>query len=413
MDIQRESTGKNRRPFYIGAALAGGTLITALLVMLEPAAPKVDRNSILIGTVTRGSFTREVRGPGTLVPEQVVYVTALTGGRVEQVWAQPGQTVADTTLLLALSNPDVQLEALRAEQELTAARGRLVELRRSLETQLLQREALVAQAKADHADAKRVADADSSLLVRQLISVNEARRNRERLDALEILLSTENRRQVLLEGTMDEQLAVQEQQVLRLESIVAYQQARVASMRVIAGAEGVLQDLDLDVGQWVQAGTTLARVAQPDRLMAELRIPQTQARDVQIGQAVIVDTRSDSIQGSVRRVDPNVQNGSVLVEVRLEGGLPPGARPDLSVDGTIQIERIENVLYVERPVYGQANSTVGLFKLDGDDVASRLAVRLGRTSVNQVEVLEGLAEGDRIILSDMSRWDVVDRLRID
>jgi multidrug efflux pump subunit AcrA (membrane-fusion protein) len=414
MDIRREPANPNRRRLYIAGGIVAVFLVTATVLSLDPAAPSVNRNSILIGTVDRGSFTREVRGPGRLVPEQMVFVTALTGGRVEQVWAQPGQAVADTTLLLALSNPDVQLEALRAEQELTAARARLVELGRDLQMLLLQQEALVARANADHSQARRVADADSTLLARQLISVHEASRNREQLEALEVLLSTGNRRLELLESTVTEQLAVQEQQVDRLASIVSYQQRRVGSMRITARAAGILQDLDLEVGQWVQAGTTLARVAQTGRLKAEIRIPQTQARDVQIGQLAIIDTRADSIEGRVRRVDPNVQNGSVLVEVRLEGTMPPGARPDLSVDGTIRIEQIEDVLFVGRPVYGQAHSTVGLFKLSGaEDEAVRVTARLGRTSVNVVEVVDGLSEGDRIVLSDMSRWDDVERVRID
>lgn len=414
MDIRREPASPTRRRLYLGGGIVAVLLVTATVLSLDPAAPSVNRNSLLIGEVDRGSFTRKVRGPGTLVPEQMVFVTAMTGGRVEQVWAQPGQAVADTTLLLVLSNPDVQLEALRAEQELTAARARLVELGRDLQTLLLQQEALVARASADRSQARRVAEADSTLLARQLISVHEASRNREQLEALEVRLSTEKRRSALLESTVKEQLAVQKQQVERLASIVAYQQRRVGSMRITAGAAGVLQDLDLEIGQWVQAGTTLARVAQPGRLKAEIRIPQTQARDVQIGQSAIIDTRADSIEGRVRRVDPNVQNGSVLVEVRLEGTPPPGARPDLSVDGTIRIESIEDVLFVGRPVYGQAHSTVGLFKLtDSGDEAVRVTARLGRTSVNLVEVVDGLLEGDRIVLSDMSRWDDVERVRID
>ncbi|MEJ2338120.1 MAG: HlyD family efflux transporter periplasmic adaptor subunit [Gemmatimonadales bacterium] len=414
MDIRREPASPTRRRLYLGGGIVAVLLVTATVLSLDPAAPSVNRNSLLIGEVDRGSFTREVRGPGTLVPEQMVFVTAMTGGRVEQVWAQPGQAVADTTLLLVLSNPDVQLEALRAEQELTSARARLVELGRDLQTLLLQQEALVARASADRSQARRVAEADSTLLARQLISVHEASRNREQLEALEVRLSTEKRRSALLESTVKEQLAVQKQQVERLASIVAYQQRRVGSMRITAGAAGVLQDLDLEIGQWVQAGTTLARVAQPGRLKAEIRIPQTQARDVQIGQSAIIDTRADSIEGLVRRVDPNVQNGSVLVEVRLEGTPPPGARPDLSVDGTIRIESIEDVLFLGRPVYGQAHSTVGLFKLtDSGDEAVRVTARLGRTSVNLVEVVDGLSEGDRIILSDMSRWDDVERVRID
>ena len=216
-----------------------------------------------------------------------------------------------------------------------------------------------------------------------------------------------------MQGTVDNQLAIQREQVSRLQSIVAYQERRVASMAVKAGAAGEIQDLDLEVGQWVQPGTTLTRVAQPGKLMAELRIPETQARDVQVGQSALIDTRTDTIPGTVRRVDPNVQNGSVLVEIRLSGELPQGARPDLSVDGTIELERLEDVLHVARPTYGQANASVSLFKLTDDGKeAVRVTVQLGRSSVNEIEVLDGLQEGDVIILSDLSRVQDADRIRI-
>jgi hypothetical protein len=228
-----------------------------------------------------------------------------------------------------------------------------------------------------------------------------------------VSLQTERTRLNLLETTIENQLAIQREQVARLRSIVEFRQIRVASMRVRAGAAGEIQDFDLEVGQWVMPGTTLTRVAQPGQLMAELRIPETQARDVQVGQPAIIDTRTDSIAGAVRRVDPNVQNSSVLVEVRLTEELPPGARPSLSVDGTIELERLQDVLYVARPTYGQANAQVSLFKLteDGNE-AVRVTVRLGRSSVNEIEVLEGLQEGDVIILSDLSRVQDADRIRI-
>jgi multidrug efflux pump subunit AcrA (membrane-fusion protein) len=249
--------------------------------------------------------------------------------------------------------------------------------------------------------------------LRELISLNEALRSREQAEAASIRLDTEEQRYELLAGTIDGQLAVQAQQVDRLHSIYEYQRRRVESMAVRAGAAGVLQNLSLEPGQWVQSGTTLARVAHPGRLKAELRIPQTQAREVQIGQRTVIDTRSDLIEGRVKRVDPNVQNGAVLVEVALEGELPRGARPDLNVDGTIEIERLDDVLHVGRPAYGQSNSTVGLFMLvDGGGAAIRVAVRLGASSVNQIEILEGLKQGDEVILSDMSRWDDTERVRL-
>lgn len=413
MDIKREPKGKKKRNIYIGAAILGLVLITYFLSRLEPAAPTVDRNVIVLGTVERGEMVREVRGSGTLVPERVQFVAAETAGRVESVHFEPGQEVAPDDILVVLSNPDVELQVLEAEQQWTAAQASLVSLRQNLGTGLLSQEAAVADARARLREARREAEAYAEMVNNEWVSENEYENARDNADALEERLRTEEARLELMRSTMDEQLAVQRDQVERLSNIYRYYQERAASMRVRAGAEGVLQDFDLEVGQWVQAGTTLARVARPERLKAELRIPQTQARDVQVGQRAFVDTRTDTIPGRVRRVDPNVQGGSVLVEVTLEGALPAGARPDLAVDGTIELERLADVLHVGRPAYGQSHSTVSLFRVgDGEDAAERTTVELGRSSVNQIEVVEGLQEGDVIILSDMSRYDDVDRVRI-
>jgi hypothetical protein len=271
----------------------------------------------------------------------------------------------------------------------------------------------VADARATYLEARREADAYDEMVDNEWVSENEHQNAVDKADALEERLRTEQARLELLNSTIDERLAVQRDQVARLANIHRYYQERAASMQVVAGADGVLQDFDLDIGQWVQSGTTLARVAQPDRLKAELRIPQTQARDVQVGQAAWVDTRRDTIPGRVRRVDPNVQGGSVLVEVSLDGDMPAGARPDLNVEGTIELERLSDVLYAGRPTYGQSQSTVSLFRVIEDgNAAERVSVQLGRSSVNQIEVLEGLQEGDVIILSDMSRYDDIDRVRI-
>lgn len=415
MDIPRDDTGKNRRRYaLIGLGVVAVAALTVFVANLDPAAPSVEREVLLFGDVQRGSFVRQVRGPGILVPERVVFVSAVAGGRVEEVMVEPGAEVARGAVLLELSNPDVELEALQAEQQLTVARASLVQLRRNLRSEVLDQEAAVADAEAAAAEARRQAAADSVLVERELISRNEASRTAEEARAARVRLETEQSRLELLEETVDEEIGVQEEQVQRLRSIQAYQRRRVESMTVRAPADGVLQDLNLEVGQWVQSGTTLARVAQPGRLKAEIRIPETQARDVQIGQEALVDLRTDSVPGLVRRVDPNVQNGSVLVEVTLEEELPPGARPDLSVDGTIVIERLQDVLHVERPAYGQSNATVSLFRVtDGGDAAVRTTVRLGRSSVNRIEVVDGLEEGDRIILTDMSRWDDADRVRIE
>jgi HlyD family secretion protein len=394
-------------------AVLGVLAVTWYLARLEPAAPRVDRDVLLFGTVERGTFVREVRGSGTLVPEQMVFVSAVTGGRVDEVRVQPGAEVQAGAVLLTLSNPDVELEALMARQQLTAARAGLVDLRRNLRLQILSERAAVARSRAEWEEARRQAESDSVLASREFIARNQAQRSRDQAEALRIQLETEEERLGVLEGSMQDQIAVQEEQVGRLESVVEYQERRVASMQVPAPTDGVVQGLALEVGQWVQAGTPLARVAEPGRLKAEIRVPQVQARDVHPGQSVLVDTRTDTVPGRVRRIDPNVEGGQVLVEVFLEGDLPGGARADLSVDGTVEVERLEDVLHVERPAYGQSQSTVSLFRmLEGGGEAVRATVRLGRASVNRIEVLEGLQEGDRIILTDMSRWDGVDRVRI-
>jgi multidrug efflux pump subunit AcrA (membrane-fusion protein) len=315
-------------------------------------------------------------------------------------------------VLLELSNPEVQLELLEAERQLGSARAELVNLRTSLETQRLNQEGVVATVRRQYLDAKRNAEAAVRLAEQGLIADAELERSREQVEEFEKRFAIEQERLRVMTDAVESQLDVQRGQVRRLQNIVGFQRRRVASMRVTAGSDGVLQDLPVEEGQWVLPGQTLARVVQPERLKAVLRIPETQARDVVIGQPVIVDTRRDTIPGRVIRIDPAVQSGAVNVDVALEGELPPGARPDLSVDGTIEIERLEDVLYVGRPAYGQAYSTVGLFRLAGDDRAERVSVRLGAASVNTVEIVDGLNEGDAVILSDMSAWDAHDRVRL-
>ena len=412
MDVKRAPKGK-RRKYYMGAAAAVAViLITFGLSQLEPAAPTVDRNVIVLGSVERGDMVREVRGSGTLVPERVRFVAALTAGRVMSRYFEPGETVSAEDVIVSLANPDVELQVLQAEQQWTAAKASLISLRQSLGSAVLAQEAGVALAEADYADAKREAEAFEELVEDRHVSENEYRRARESVAAVQVRLRTEQARLDLLAGSSAEQILVQQDQVARLYSIYEYQRDRARSMEVTAGADGVLQDFDLEVGQWVQSGTTLARVAQPDRLKAELRIPQTQARDVAVGQLAMIDTRTDTIPGRVRRINPNVQGGSVLVEVSLEGDLPAGARSDLTIDGTIQLELLENVLHVGRPVYGQSNSRVSLFRVVEDGAAERVTVQLGQASVNEIEVIQGLEVGDEIILSDMSRYDNTDRVRI-
>ncbi len=414
MDIPRPPARRGRRKLLYGVAVLAGVVAATLgLRGLQPAAPQVDRAAVWVDSVRQGPLVIEVRGPGTLVPEHVRYISAVTAGRVERRLAEPGQEVTAETVLLELSNPDVQLEALESERQLTAAQADRVNLKASLQSQLLNQEAVVAAARAGYLDARRTAEASAELAKRELISAIEASRASDRVQELDTRYRVEEQRLAVMRAAADSQVALQEAQVARLGAVAEFQRGRVRSMVVRAGAGGVLRELPLEVGQWAQSGATLARLVEPGRLKAVLRVPEIQAKDVALGQPASIDTRNGVVEGHVARIDPAVQNGTVTVDVALGGELPRGARPDLSVDGTIQVERLEDVLHVGRPAYGQANSTVGLFKLvEGGSEAVRVNVRLGRTSVNTVEILGGLAPGEQVIISDMSRWDAYERVRV-
>lgn len=414
MDIPRPQEPKTRKRLVWGGIVLGAVLaVTVALARLEPAAPVVERATLWLDTVRQGPMLRQVRGAGALVPERARQVSAVTSGRVERILVQPGDTVRPGTVLVELSNPDLQLQALQAEQQLAAAEAQLVNTRSSLESQMLSQEATVARVKADYQDAERQARAAGELAAKGLIAEQELRRSEERAEQLRATLAAEQRRLEVFRASRDEELAVQQAQVDRLRQVVAFQRSLMASLAVRAGAAGVLRDLPLEEGQWVLAGTRLATVVQPGRLKAQLRVPETQARDVMVGQVAMIDLRTDTVRGRVSRVDPASQNGAVTVDITLEGVLPRGARPDLSVDGVIELERVERAVYVGRPSYAEPYSTVSLFRLDADGrTARRVPVRLGRASVNQVEILEGLRPGDVVILSDMAAWEAVDRVRI-
>lgn len=413
MDIARTPKRKRGRYIAIGAGILTLVLLTFALGSLPTAAPSVERSTLLIDSVQRGTMVRAVRAPGTLVSEQVRFVSALTAGRIERLPVRPGATVTAGSALLDLSNPDVQLEALEAGRQVTAAEAALVNLETTLATQRLTQEAAIASAEAAASDAKRQASQMASLGKQQLASGNDMALANERATEQGARLAAEQARLRVMDGAMSRQIALQRSEVQRARSIAEFQQARVNSMRVRAPEDGVLQTLPLELGQWVVSGQVLATVAQPGRLKAVLRVPETQARDVVVGQPVDIDTRNGIAKGRVLRVDPSVQNGTVTVEVALEGAVPRGARPDLSVDGTIEIERLPDVLHVGRPAFGQGESTVGLFKLDPEEKhASRVPVKLGRTSVNAIEIVQGLNVGDRVIISDMSQWDNVERVQL-
>jgi multidrug resistance efflux pump len=378
----------------------------------------VDRATLWIDTVRQGTMLRQVRAPGTLVPEHVRIISAVTAGRVEQKVTLPGVAVQPNTVLIVMTNPDVQLELLESERQLTQAEADLVRLRTSLETQRLQQESAVATVAAEYGQAARTLDVTKGLDAKGLSSVNEVAQAKERLEELRVRKESAQRQLDAIRNTVNQQLELQKANVQRMRDIAQFQRNRVASMNVTAGESGVLQTMELELGQWVVPGQQLARVAQPGKLKAVLRVPETQARDIVIGQQVQVDTRTGDartsvIPGRVFRIDPAVQNGAVVVEVALEGELPRGARSDLSVDGTIEIERLDNVLHVGRPAYGQPESTVGLFRLEPDGThARRVQVKLGRASVNTIEIGQGLNVGDLVIISDVSQWDAEERLRI-
>src|SRR5215210_374603 len=365
MDIARTPKPKRGKYIAIGAGVLTLVLLTLVLGSLPSAAPSVERSGLLIDSVQRGTMVRAVRAPGTLVPERVRFVSALTAGRIERLPLRPGATVTAGADLLEMSNPDVQLEALEAGRQVTAAEAALVNLETQLATQRLTQQAAIASAEALASDAKRQATMLASLNKQQLTSRNELAQAEEKAAEQTARLAAEQGRLKVMDGAMARQIQLQRSEVARARSIAEFQAARVASMHVRAPEDGVLQTQPLEFGQWVQSGQVLATIAQPGKLKAVLRVPETQARDIVIGQDVAVDTRNGIVKGHVMRVDPSVQNGTVTVEVALDGELPRGARPDLSVDGTIEIERLPDVLHVGRPAYGQGES-IGLFKLDPD-----------------------------------------------
>ena len=415
MDIAREPPPKRKKYLPAAIALAAIVLTTFGLSRLKPAAPSVDSATIWMDTVEQGLMLIQVSGPGNLVPEQIRWIPAQVQGRVERKLVQPGTDVTASTILVELSNPDVQLELLESERQLSAAQQQLVTLRSNLQTQRIDQEGVIAQIRTQFLEAKRTVE-DLEELARKgegFVSDSDLQNARDRAIELDTRSNLEDRRLEIMRNSEEPQLRVQQDQIERLDGIVEFQKQRIASMQVRAGIDGVLQEMDLEEGQWVMSGQTLARVVVPERLKAELRIPQTQATKVALGQAAIVDTRTDTIQGQVVRIDPAAQGGVVVVDVALPANLPRSARPGLAVEGIIEIARLDNVHYVGRPAYGQAHNTVGLFKLvEGGSHAERVNVRLGQSSVNYIEIIDGLQVGDVVILTDMSQWDAYDRVRI-
>ena len=364
MDFAIEKKPNRKRFIYIGAAIVAVVLATVGLSRLKPAAPTVDGNTVYFDTVRMGTMVREVRGPGTLVPEQIRWVVAVTPGRVDKRLVEPGQRVTASTVLLELSNPDVQIQLLQAQRALTESEAALVTLRTTLVTQRLNQEGVVAQLQAEYQQAVRKSISDSSLAAQDLISTSDWAQSRDQAEQFTTRLAVEKERLRIYTDNVQAQLDVQSQQVNRMKAVAEFQAKLAEAMVVRAGADGVLQELPYEVGQWAISGATLAKVVQPERLKAVLRIPETQAPDLALGQTAAIDTRNGIVQGRIARIDPASQNGTVAVDVALPDSLPRGARPDLSVDGTIEIERLDHVLHMGRPAFGQANSTVGHFPDD-------------------------------------------------
>ena len=416
MDIQRSDIKQRqqlrRRAVY---ALAGLLLIAAgyFLYQLEPAAPTVERASLWTDTVKRGEMLREVRGPGTLVPKEIRWIAAESSARVERILIRPGASVEPDSVILELSNPEVIDLALAAEAELKAAEADYTARQMSLASQSLDQRAQQASIAAEYESARLQAEAEKELSAKGIIPSIQYRRSQLASDQLKLRTEIESERSRGLSRLVEAQLAADRARLEQLRNAAALRRRQADNLQLRAGVAGVLQQVPVQEGQQVNPGTNLARVAKPGELMAEVRIPETQIKDVAIGQPVKVDTRNGVVPGRVSRIDPAVLNGSVLVDVELTGDLPASARPDLSVDASIEIERLADVLYVGRPAFGQAEGSVRLFRLQPDgDRALRVPVQLGRTSVSLIEIRNGLVEGDTVVLSDTSAWDDYDRLRI-
>jgi multidrug resistance efflux pump len=419
VDIIRDTKPQKKRKKLVWS-LAGVALLALTVFvprLLPTAAPTVDGATVWRDTVEFGTMIRQVRGPGTLVPEQMRWITAVTAGRIEQILALPGTEVEAGALIMRMSNPDVDMQLLQAQQQLSQARAALAQLRTTLETQELTQRGTVATVRTQSLDARRNYETNQRLFDENpdLVARADLERSQELMEELELRLQMEEDRLDVMERTSGDQLDAQEEQIERLEELVTFNRERLQSMQVTVPSGGVLAPLEIPLqeGQWVQSGQQLSRVVVPGRLKAEIRITQTQAQDIVIGQTAMIDTRSDTIMGTVTRIDPAVRNGTVTIDVSLPPELPPAARPDLSVDGNVIIERLDDVTYVGRPTFGQPNQRVSIFKLTPEgDFAERVTVQLGASSVNDIQVLEGLTQGDVVILSDMSRWDGFDRVKL-
>ncbi len=417
MDIVRPELKRKKqikRAIWAAGGVLGLAIVAVALARLEPAAPKVERAAVWTDTVKRGEMLRQVRGPGVLVPREIRWIAATTDARVDRVLVKPGAAVEPGTVLVEMSNPELAQQVQEVRSQLVAAEADFAALEVQLQSQVLDQRATLAQARSDFEGARLQVEAEAELVQDGIIPRVQYKRSQLLAEQLKIRVDIEQERSDQFKNSVNAQLRAERARIDQLENMLALREEQLAGLQVKAGIDGVLQELTVEEGQRLTPGQNIARVARPDTLMAELRIAETQAKDVQLGQHVDVDTRNGIVAGEVMRIDPRVANGTVQVDVELTGELPRGARPDLSVDGTILIERLDDVLYVGRPAYGQPESTVSLFRLDPiEGTAARVPVELGRSSVNVIEVRQGLTQGDTVILSDTSAWDDHDRIRLE
>jgi HlyD family secretion protein len=404
---------KKRQLMWAGVGVAAVVLLTLGVSRLKPAAPTVERGTVVIDTVKRGEMVREVHGLGTLVPVDIRWIPAITEARVERLVLLPGVEVKPDSVILELSNPELENQAKEAESQARAGEAQLTELKVRLQSQLLDQRAAAARVEAEAKQARLRADADEELHKNGLIADITLKISQSAAQELEHREKMEEQRLAIAGEAIDAQIKVQQADLENKRAAARLRRSQVDALRVRAGLEGVLQQVPVEVGQRVSPGTNLARVARPDKLKAVVRIPETQAKDVVPGQKASVDTRNGVVPGRVIRVDPAVQNGTVTVDIALVGDLPKGARPDLTVDGTIELERLADAVYMGRPAMGQPDSTIGLFRIvKGTNEAVRVKVTLGQGSVSTIVVKDGLQVGDEVILSDTSAWDSADRIRL-
>jgi len=419
MDIARPDLKRQKRRrqiILLAVVIVLVVATTAAVLRLKPAAPSVERGTVWTDTVKRGSMLRQVRGLGTLTPTQeaIRQIPAETEATVVRIRMLPGSVVKADSILVEMSDPQVEQAALDAELQMKAAEAAFQSLRVTLDSALMDLKASAATVTADYEQAKLQGETDKALFDMGVISGLAYKSSKGKADELTIRNDLEMQRIAVNQKAIESQLAEQQAKIDQMRALFELKQKQLDALKVRAGIDGVLVDLPLQVGQRVSPGTMLAKVVAPNHLMAVLRIAETQARDVQIGEPASVDTHNGVIPGTVMRVDPAVENGTVTVDIKLTGDLPNGARTDLSVDGTVDLERLDNILYVGRPAFGQESSTISLFKLDPDGSgAVRVPVKVGRASVNSIQVIDGLREGDAVILSDMSRWDSTDRVKLE